>query len=46
MADTTALREAVVVFGSIPTPQKVSPSIEHSKYAAADASPPAERACS
>ena len=44
IAETTAFNEAVVVLGSIPTPQKTSPSMAHSRYAAALASPPAESA--
>jgi hypothetical protein len=49
-AEVTALREAVTMFGSVPTPQATTLSspepTSHSTYAAASASPPADRACS
>jgi hypothetical protein len=49
-AEATAFREAVTMFASMPTPQATtlfSPSpTSHSTYAAAEASPPAESACS
>jgi hypothetical protein len=45
-----ALSEAVVVLGSIPTPQKIGLEpllfISHSRYEAAFASPPEAIACS
>ena len=45
-AEMTALREAVTMFASTPTPQSSSSPTAHSTYAAASASPPEERACS
>jgi membrane-associated phospholipid phosphatase len=45
-ADTTALSDAVTMLGSMPTPHRMRSPIEHSTYAAAKASPPADKACS
>ncbi len=45
-AETTALREAVTMLGSMPTPQRTWSSTAHSTYAAATASPPEDSACS
>lgn len=49
-AEATAFREALTMLASMPTPHSTcasSPSpTSHSTYAAASASPPAERACS
>ena len=42
----TAFSEAVTMFASIPTPQNTSSPTAHSRYAAARASPPEDRACS
>ncbi len=42
----TAFSDAVTMLASIPTPQKIWSRTEHSTYAAASASPPADRACS
>src|SRR3712207_8292027 len=45
-ADTTALRDAVTMLGSRPTPQSTCPFTAHSTYASAWASPPEDSACS
>ena len=45
-AEMIALNEAVVIEGSIPTPQITWSRTSHSTYAAAVASPPSDRACS
>src|SRR6478609_1035702 len=45
-AETMALIEAVTIEGSTPTPQRTRSPTAHSTYAAARASPPADRACS
>src|SRR6478735_7026686 len=45
-AETMALMDAVTIDGSTPTPQSTRSPTAHSTYAAARASPPADRACS
>lgn len=45
-ADTTAFNDAVTMFASTPTPQRMRSPIAHSTYAAARASPPELIACS
>lgn len=45
-AEMIAFSDAVVIDGSMPTPQRVWSPTAHSTYAAAVASPPADSACS